>query len=259
MKKNGISLLEQLVRETVEGSFGRLFGSVLEPAEVATQLVRAMEDNSSRSDQLLVYVVSLNPVDCRALLENNPGMEDRLGTAAWEMGRRYGLPVYAKPNIMLVEDGRVRRGSVRVDVRSEAAVGDTTQLGDGKGAAQKALNGIEALDAFLIIQGKKHVALDKPLVTIGRRPDNDIVIDAPTVSRQHAQIRWRFDRFVIYDVSGRGRTKINGEPISERVLAPGDVIALSDVLLVYAEGAERDSERAAGESGANDTQVFPRI
>jgi pSer/pThr/pTyr-binding forkhead associated (FHA) protein len=78
------------------------------------------------------------------------------------------------------------------------------------------------------------------------------------VSRQHAQIRWRFDRFILYDVSSRGRTAVNGELVSETVLRAGDVIALSDALLVYAEGREELGSADEDTAQTGNTEVYPR-
>ena len=98
--------------------------------------------------------------------------------------------------------------------------------------------------------------LNRPLTTMGRRTENDVVLDLPSVSRQHAQIRWRLGRFVLYDVSSRGRTLVNGHPISEHVLRPGDVIALSDALLVYGEGnVEKLRQRADFDDATAQTLV----
>ena len=38
---------------------------------------------------------------------------------------------------------------------------------------------------------QSHYALAKPVVTIGRRPDRDVVLAEPHVSRAHAQIEMR--------------------------------------------------------------------
>jgi pSer/pThr/pTyr-binding forkhead associated (FHA) protein len=100
------------------------------------------------------------------------------------------------------------------------------------------LEAIRLVDAFLIVQGRRHVALDRPLIRIGRRIDNDIVLDSPSISRQHAQIRWRQRYFVVYNVSSHGYTSVNGMQIQEHILRPGDVIALSSVFLVYGEGRD---------------------
>ena len=113
--------------------------------------------------------------------------------------------------------------------------------GNGLGVPE----GIEQLDAFLIVNGRRHIPLDKPLLTVGRRMDNDIVIDSPAVSRKHAQMRWRYGRFILYDAGSRAGLRVNGQPAQEWVLRPGDVINLvDDVSLIYGEGAEeRDLAR----------------
>jgi hypothetical protein len=261
MKKNGISRLEQLLRETVEGSFGRLFGGYLEPMDVAVQLVQIMEDSTSSPRASYRYSVALHPTDYELMLVQNPDLADDLADAAWLLGRRYGLPLAARPKITLRPDGTIRRHAFRIvmgDDGREMPRLDTTQVVARRSAADRALANLRAVDAFLIVQGKRHVPLDKPLVTIGRRPDNDIVLDSATVSRQHAQIRWRFDRFVLYDVSNRGRTRVNGEPAAQSVLHNGDVIALSDAMLIYGEGITRDTKRGTGNNdGPADTLVIP--
>jgi pSer/pThr/pTyr-binding forkhead associated (FHA) protein len=157
-------------------------------------------------------------------------------------------------HVRLVGDPQVRSRHVRV-IDESAMVqhpGEREALSVGAGHAEQQTatltlpRGSESseraalleLDAFLIVEGGRHVPLDKPVVTLGRRSDNDVIIDATAVSRQHAQIRWRFGRFVLYDTSSRGRTMVNGVRVKEQVLQSGDVIALSDVLIVFAEGSD---------------------
>ena len=40
-------------------------------------------------------------------------------------------------------------------------------------------------------------------------------------------------------MSRHGQTAVNGVPVREHILRPGDVIALSDVMLVYGEGRDQ--------------------
>ena len=119
---------------------------------------------------------------------------------------------------------------------------------------------LEALDAFLIVNGRRHIPLDKPLVTIGRSINMDVIVDAPAVSRQHAHIRWRYGRFVLYDADSRGGVTVNGEPCQECALRAGDLIMLSgQVSLIYGEGAEdRRQIRERGGDLDAPTQAFPR-
>jgi hypothetical protein len=261
MKKSGISRLERLVRETVEGSFGRLFGSYLEPVDVATRLVQAMEESDSATNYSQIYRVALHPADYSSLLAQNPDLADDLAWSAWELAQRYDLPIPSKPTIVLIPDENRRRHSVQIvpaPADSDGMPGvDTTQIIHRHRDSKKALAKLLAVDAFLIVQGRRHVDLDKPLITIGRRPDNDIVLDSPEVSRRHAQIRWRFGRFILYDVSGRGRTKVNGEVVTESILVAGDVIALSNAMLVYGEGATREIPGGgAQDNDLGSTQVY---
>jgi pSer/pThr/pTyr-binding forkhead associated (FHA) protein len=94
---------------------------------------------------------------------------------------------------------------------------------------------LEETAAFVVIDGQRHVELARPLITVGRQLDNDIVLDAPSVSRHHAQLRWRYGRFVIYDLGSQQGTWVNGQMVTEHVLQAGDVIWLSTVAMIYGE------------------------
>ena len=78
-------------------------------------------------------------------------------------------------------------------------------------------------------------------MTLGRRSDCDIVLDSRSVSRRHAQLRWRFGRFIIYDLGSRAGTLVNEQPITEFALRPGDVIELAETSLIYGEEKSADS------------------
>src|SRR5260370_34202697 len=48
---------------------------------------------------------------------------------------------------------------------------------------------------------------------IGRRPDNAVVVSDPSVSRDHARIRWQPDGWILDDL-GKGRTFVAGLPVA---------------------------------------------
>jgi pSer/pThr/pTyr-binding forkhead associated (FHA) protein len=91
--------------------------------------------------------------------------------------------------------------------------------------------------------------------------DNDIVIESPSISRRHAQIRWRYGRFVIYDLGSSGGTQVNGQRVTESVLHNGDVIMLSQVALIYGEGLAEDEQerpRPSNSTSGSTTLVYRR-
>ena len=106
---------------------------------------------------------------------------------------------------------------------------DTAAESDGQG------DGILPENAFLIIEGVKVFPLNEPVVNIGRRLDNTLVIDDPRVSRNHAQLRAIKGRFVLFDLNSTGGTFVNGQRANQTVLYPGDVISLAGVALIFGQ------------------------
>jgi len=90
-------------------------------------------------------------------------------------------------------------------------------------------------NAFLIVEGVKVFPLKLPVINIGRRLDNQLIIDDPRVSRNHAQLRAIKGRFVVFDLNSTGGTFVNGQRASQTVLYPGDVISLAGVALIFGQ------------------------
>jgi hypothetical protein len=90
-------------------------------------------------------------------------------------------------------------------------------------------------NAFLIVEGVKVYPLKLPVVNIGRRLDNQLIIDDPRVSRNHAQLRAIKGRYVVFDLNSTGGTFVNGQRASQSVLYPGDVISLAGVALIFGQ------------------------
>ncbi len=90
-------------------------------------------------------------------------------------------------------------------------------------------------DAFVIVDGIKVIPLSQPLIRIGRRLENNLVLDDPRVSRTHAELRAINGRYVLFDLNSTGGTYVNGVKITQSVVYPGDVISLAGVNLVYGQ------------------------
>lgn len=90
-------------------------------------------------------------------------------------------------------------------------------------------------NAFLIVEGVKVHPLKDPVVNVGRRLENHLVIDDPRISRNHAQLRAINGRYVLFDLNSTGGTFVNGQRTSQTVLYPGDVISLAGVALIFGQ------------------------
>jgi serine phosphatase RsbU (regulator of sigma subunit) len=88
-------------------------------------------------------------------------------------------------------------------------------------------------------QGRRLIAIDKALFTIGRRTAADLQIVSTDVSREHAEIVRDGGNYVLRDRGSRYGTFVNGEAVTERALTYGDRIRLgrSDAVeLVFQDG-----------------------
>jgi transcriptional regulator with GAF, ATPase, and Fis domain len=75
--------------------------------------------------------------------------------------------------------------------------------------------------------------LTAPAIKVGKAPDNDLVIEHPTVSRNHLVIRRQGDRFLVQDLGSTNGTFIDGAQIREAYLRPGAVLEVGDVQLRF--------------------------
>ncbi len=70
-------------------------------------------------------------------------------------------------------------------------------------------------------------------VRIGKAPENDLVIDHPTVSRYHCEIRSDGERYLVADVGSTNGTFLDGSQVREAYLRPNALIEAGDVLLRF--------------------------
>jgi pSer/pThr/pTyr-binding forkhead associated (FHA) protein len=67
-------------------------------------------------------------------------------------------------------------------------------------------------------QGKVAYESAERSITIGRAPDNMIVIDDPSVSKRHALLELSGETYRLKDLDSTNGTKVNGVPITETAL-----------------------------------------
>ncbi len=84
------------------------------------------------------------------------------------------------------------------------------------------------------------VAIDKPRMSIGRRSDNDVWLMDEAVSGLHARLEFREGMFSIEDQISTNGTFVNGQRVTRKTLADGDVISLGGHELLFVAETEHE-------------------
>lgn len=114
---------------------------------------------------------------------------------------------------------------------------------------------LEIIDAV----GHRLVPVDKDTFTVGRRAENDLTLQKPDVSRDHARIVREGDRYVLHDSQSRYGTFVNGARVEQHELRHGDAIRLGQSggaeMVFLCEDVPASSERTVTTAVADLHQV----
>jgi predicted component of type VI protein secretion system len=97
----------------------------------------------------------------------------------------------------------------------------------------------------LIISGTAYELVDD-LITIGRGQDNAIIINNPSVSTRHAQLKLAGETYRLKDLDSTNGTHVNGIPVTETLLRFNDRIRFG-------------ATEARYESDASGSQPLPQL
>jgi hypothetical protein len=84
----------------------------------------------------------------------------------------------------------------------------------------------------------KEVAVGVKEVSIGRSPDNGLVIDNPAVSHYHARVFNEEGRLMLEDFGSMNGTFVNGQRVKMVTLKPGDSVAIGKHTIVVTDSRE---------------------
>jgi hypothetical protein len=157
-----------------------------------------------------------------------------------DLAERGGLKMPEKPVVEIRSEESIPKRHISVAAKyvtqDTAPIGETNEIApEALDSARNALRTAANSQCFLILEGRRHVALTKPVITLGRALDNDIVVDDTRVSRHHAQLRLRQGQYILYDTGSSGGSWVNGEPVTEIMLRGGDVISLAGAEIIFGQ------------------------
>jgi pSer/pThr/pTyr-binding forkhead associated (FHA) protein len=233
---------EQSMERLMEGTVGTIFRQSIQPAEIGKKLERAMlsQQRASMGSKIVpnAYVVRLNPKDYAQVADYSAGLSRQMESWLAQFATQRRFTVLDRITVAIEEDERVGRRNPAVDATitdrshrpSQAAPRRPTQPVDATAAFSvptrqpkhddlrlRAESGAFSGQVFTIPEGSS---------TIGRAPDNTVVLNAPDVSRRHARLERAGSHLRVYDLNSTNGTRVNGEAVHISDLEPGDEIRI---------------------------------
>ena len=243
-----LSRVEAFLERFLEAPAGRL-GASIQPVSLAKRIERAMDTNKTYADVGVIvpnsYDLHLHPSDYAAFSSYRGSLEDDLAHGVLARARHERYTLVARPRVQLLADDDTRRGEIRVAANVVDERGDRPREAEPMPASSDTMvfdrPAAEAPEsarrAYLLVstRGSRPVQFDLggPLIGIGRASDNDVIVDDPMVSRHHCQLKLQHGAYGFADLGSRNGSTVNGQPVSQIALGPGDIIRVGDTEIEF--------------------------
>jgi FhaA, N-terminal domain/FHA domain len=245
---------ERRLEGAVEGVFGRMFKSGVQPVELGKRLRREMGDHKSvgvnRNYVPNVYTFELSTVDRERFKDYEGPLTTELATVAVETARENNWAMMGRARIEFATDDSLTEGRFRVAGKVEAdepgevaASASVSEPAQSAGPLTAMLPGevrqgrMRAPASMTLLSGPRSgtgfFPLDSAELTIGRGENAGITLADPGISRMHARIVREGDDFVVEDLGSTNGTEVNGQLIKRRRLADGDRVRLGSSTLQF--------------------------
>lgn len=254
---------ERRLEGAVEGFFARAFRSGLQPIELAKAVQRYAEDHQHvTSDGVVipnVYRVQVSEKDHDRLSTFGASLPRELGEVVVSTAADRGWALRGPVKIRVESAEKVRVGRYQLAGRVEAvdddrqasrrtsAPADPAPLRPAPPADDRA-----AIDRTMVVGTVPRASVRLRVVTgpdegsvvdvtgsrftIGRLPSCGLTVDDTTVSREHAALVRRGERWWVVDLGSTNGTKVNGRRAAEQPVDPGARIELGDVVVELVGG-----------------------
>ena len=259
-----IRKFEATMQGVVEGSFGRVFRTRLQPVELSRKLERAMEDNLTITSKgrvaPTVYDIYLSAKDYAQFAQHEAAYAQQLAESLIQVARSRRYTLSVRPTIRFHEDAHMVTGQARVETQtadpgnpgvagdtpgSQSAMDETREMSPGElRELQQAVDQAASLPSasnmppawltlYRPVRGQP-LRLDHAVIHLGRNLANDIVVNDRRVSRYHAEIRFERGQFVLYDLGSTNGVRVNGVPIQRPVpLRNNDIITMGSHEFIF--------------------------
>jgi hypothetical protein len=248
---------ERRLEGAVEGFFARAFRAGVQPVELAKALQRYAEDNQHvTADGVVVpnvYRVQLSEKDHDHLSSYGSSLPRELAEVVVRTAADRGWALRGPVKVRIDVTEGVRYGMYDLVGRVEVVGADAAprppsgRLAGGSRAGgerdrpprdtmdrTQVVTSVRPTLSVHIIEGPgagARIPVTGQRVTIGRLSSCTVTIEDSTVSREHAALVRRGDRWWVVDLGSTNGTSVNGVHAAEQPVAPGDRIELGDAVV----------------------------
>ncbi len=221
---------ERRLGNLVEGFFASAFRSGVQPVELAKRLMREMDANKTVGVREVWapnrFGFTLSEADGERFEQAEHALVTELKRVVRETAAERGWGLVGPPEIEFVLDEDLARGRFEVEA----------SFVEGEEELAPLVAGQATLTLYEGGRPARTYSLAKPVLTLGRLPESDVVISDPGASRQHARIANAGGEFVVTDLGSTNGTLVNDEEVRERVLDDGDRITIGETVLEFRRG-----------------------
>ncbi len=140
-------------------------------------------------------------------------------------------PAHQQTNNGLLYQGRKIRGNRTFS--KQLARGDVFRIEDAQGSLLTITYNDGSNAPQVVLPALQPIPLLTPTITIGRLPENDVILNHPQVSARHATLTAENGAHRLTDLNSTNRTYVNGLAITNVLLKPDDEIRIGPFRLVY--------------------------
>jgi hypothetical protein len=261
-----LARFERLMEQAVEGSLRRVFATPLQPIQLAKAAARAMEHahvvGRTGPEAPNQYELRLAPEDFSRFCDYAETLCADIRAYLVDYAADRGLRLVAEPRVSVLQDTRVRPGSVGATARFadlpaglghdvDEAIANTRRLRLAElAAARGTTKTTNAAPLSLRLVDGMGLAFEvepsMDVVRLGRARDNDVVLDSTRVSRYHAQLRWVESNWLLYDLLSTNGTWLDQQRLPRdqpRLVTAGSRITLGDYELRVLEAGNAERGR----------------
>jgi predicted component of type VI protein secretion system len=112
----------------------------------------------------------------------------------------------------------------------------------------------------LVLQpGGAFVDVKKAEIVLGRHSEANLRLALPDVSRRHCRLAWMSGVWRVFDLQSVNGTYVNGEPVNEATLHPGDLLQIGGFTFRVASASDSKPTVAYPEAPPDEADVLRSI